>query len=251
LEFGGEMALFRRKKTRHKPRLPEGIRIYAIGDIHGRADLLQQLFTVIDNDLARSAPERAIQVFLGDYVDRGPDSRGVLDLLIDRQGCHETVFLKGNHEAFFLDVLQDPAKLQDWRNYGGLTTLMSYGVQPSMKPTAEQQIELIDALARSMPAEHLAFLRNLPLSFDCGDFFFAHAGVRPGLALDRQTEADLLWIREEFLNSEEDFGKLVVHGHTPVATPDFRPNRINIDTGAYATGNLTLLTIQGDSLLAI
>jgi serine/threonine protein phosphatase 1 len=245
------MGLFRRKKAQRKPSLPEGVRIYAIGDVHGRSDLLQQLFTVIDNDLARSAPDQAIQVFLGDYVDRGPDSRGVLDLLIDRRRRHETVFLKGNHEAFLLDVLQDASKLQDWRNYGGLTTLMSYGVQPSMKPTAEEQTKLIDALIRVMPTEHVEFLRDLPLSFSCGDFFFAHAGVRPGLSLERQTEADLLWIRDEFLNSEDDFGKFVVHGHTPVAVPDIRLNRANIDTGAYATGNLTLLTIQGDSLLAI
>jgi serine/threonine protein phosphatase 1 len=250
------MGLFRRNKTRRKPCLPDGVRIYAIGDIHGRADLLEQLFTVIDNDIARSTPEQVIQVFLGDYVDRGPDSRGVLDLLIERQHRFEqyrfeTVFLKGNHEAFLLDVLQDPAKLQDWRNYGGLTTLMSYGVQPSMKPTAEEQVRLIEDLARAMPDAHLDFLRSLPLSFTCGDFFFAHAGVRPGLPLERQTEADLLWIRDEFLTSEDDFGKCVVHGHTPVAAPDIRANRINIDTGAYATGNLTLLTIQGDSLLAI
>ncbi|QAU48767.1 metallophosphoesterase family protein [Bradyrhizobium guangzhouense] len=245
------MGLSTRLRKKIKPRLPDGVRIYAIGDVHGRADLLQSLLTVIDADLAKSNPGRAIQVFLGDYVDRGPDSRGVIDLLIERSKTHETVCLKGNHEVFLLEVLKDPARLQEWRHYGGLLTLVSYGITPTMNPTAEQQTELIEALNRAIPPEHLAFLQQLPSSFTCGDFFFVHAGVKPGIALDRQKDEDLLWIREEFLESERRFGKYVVHGHTPVSTPDIRPNRINIDTGAYATGNLTLLTIQGDSLLAI
>jgi Calcineurin-like phosphoesterase len=241
-------ARFRKKS---KPRLPDGTRIYAIGDVHGRADLLQSLLTVIDADIARSRPERAIQVFLGDYVDRGPDSRGAIDLLIERSERFETVCLKGNHEVFLIEVLKDPAKLQDWRHYGGLLTLVSYGIRPSMNPTPEEQVELIAQLQRAIPAEHLSFLQQLPSSFACGDFFFAHAGIRPGVPLEKQRDEDLLWIRDEFLNSDERFAKYIVHGHTPVTTPDIRPNRINIDTGAYATGNLTLLTIQGDSLLAI
>jgi serine/threonine protein phosphatase 1 len=245
------MALFRRNSRKRRPSLPEGVRVYAISDIHGRSDLLQQLFTVIDVDLARSRPERAIQVFLGDYVDRGPDSRGVLDLLIERRQSHETVFLKGNHEAFMLDVLREPAKLQDWRQYGGLLTLMSYGMRPTMNPSDEEQVELIKALSEAVPADHMRFLHGLESSFSCGDFFFVHAGVRPGIPLDLQREDDMFWIREEFLNSEINFGKYIVHGHTPVSAVDIRPNRINIDTGAYATGNLTLLTIQGDSLMAL
>jgi len=245
------MGLSRRFRKKTKPRLPDGLRVYAIGDVHGRADLLQSLLTVIDADLSRSAPERAIQVFLGDYVDRGPDSRAVLDLLIARSKTHETVCLKGNHEVFLLEVLKDPTRLQEWRHYGGLLTLVSYGISPTMNPSAEQQVELIEGLRRALPPEHLAFLQQLPSSFTCGDFFFVHAGVKPGVPLERQKDEDLLWIREEFLNSEDRFGKYIVHGHTPVSVPDIRPNRINIDTGAYATGNLTLLTIQGDSLMAI
>ncbi len=245
------MGLSKRFRKNVKPRLPDGVRIYAIGDVHGRADLLQSLLTVIDADLARSAPERAIQVFLGDYVDRGPDSRAVIDLLIERSKSHETVCLKGNHEVFLLEVLKDPARLEEWRRYGGLLTLVSYGINPTMNPTPEQQIELIEGLRQALPPEHLSFLQQLRPSFACGDFFFAHAGVKPGVALERQKEEDLLWIREEFLEFERRFGKYVVHGHTPVSVPDIRSNRINIDTGAYATGNLTLLTIQGDSLLAI
>jgi serine/threonine protein phosphatase 1 len=238
-----------RKKT--KPRLPDGVRIYAVGDVHGRADLLQSLLTVIDADIERSRPEQAIQVFLGDYVDRGPDSRGTLDLLIERRARFETVCLKGNHEVFLLEVLKNPAKLQDWRHYGGLLTLASYGIRPSMNPSPEEQVELIAELQRAIPPEHLAFLQQLPSSYVCGDFFFVHAGVRPRVPLEKQRDEDLLWIRDEFLNSDERFSKYIVHGHTPVASPDIRPNRINIDTGAYATGNLTLLTIQGDSLLAL
>jgi serine/threonine protein phosphatase 1 len=245
------MGLSRRFRKKTKPRLPDGVRVYAIGDVHGRADLLQSLLTVIDADLARSAPRRAIHVFLGDYIDRGPDSRRVLDLLIARSRSHETVCLKGNHEVFLLEVLQDPTRLQEWRHYGGLLTLVSYGITPTMSPTAEEQVELIEGLKRAIPPEHLAFVQQLPSSFTCGDFFFVHAGVKPGIPLERQRDEDMLWIREEFLACEEHFGKYVVHGHTPVSAPDIRSNRINIDTGAYATGNLTLLTIQGDSLLAI
>ncbi len=245
------MGLSRHFRKKTKPRLPDGVRVYAIGDVHGRADLLSSLLTVIDADLHRSKPERAIQVFLGDYVDRGPDSRAVLDILIERGKTHETVCLKGNHELFLLEVMKEPARLEEWRQYGGLLTLLSYGVTPSMNPTPEEQVELIEALKQAIPPEHLAFLEQLRPSFTCGDFFFVHAGIRPSIALEKQTAQDLLWIRDEFLNCEDRFGKYVVHGHTPVPVPDIRPNRINIDTGAYATGNLTLLTIQGDSLLAI
>jgi len=245
------MALFRRKVIRSKPCLPEGLRIYAVGDIHGRSDLLKQIFSVIDVDLKNSPPRRAIEVYLGDYVDRGPDSRGVLDLLIQRGRGHETVCLKGNHEAFMLEVLKEPAKLQDWRQYGGLLTLTSYGLRPTMNPTPDDQGNLIRGLSAALPPSHMQFLNGLPASFTAGDYFFVHAGVRPGVALPSQREEDMFWIREEFLNSEDDFGKYVVHGHTPVSVPDIRPNRINIDTGAYATGNLTLLSIQGDSMMAI
>src|SRR4051794_11089577 len=159
------MGLSKRFRKNIKPRLPDGVRIYAIGDVHGRADLLQSLLTVIDADLDRASPGRAIQVFLGDYVDRGPDSRAVLDILIRRRETHETVCLKGNHEAFLLDVLKDPSRLQDWRHYGGLLTLLSYGVAPTVNPSPEQQVELIGALERAIPAEHRDFLEGLPTSF--------------------------------------------------------------------------------------
>jgi serine/threonine protein phosphatase 1 len=233
------------------PRLPDGIRIYAISDVHGCADLLQKMFTVIDRDLATIGSTRAIHVFLGDYIDRGPDSRKTIDLLIDRGRKHESVFLKGNHEAFLFDVLKNPSQLQDWKQFGGLQTLTSYGLRPSLNPDPAEQSELIKELAQAIPLHQRRFFNNLRLRFVCGDFFFVHAGVRPGVALAKQQEQDLLWIREEFLASEEHFAKYIVHGHTPVREPDRRFNRINIDTGAYATGNLTLLTVQGDSMLAL
>jgi len=233
-----------------RARLPEGLRVYAIGDIHGCADLLSGVFDLIDDDLARSRPQRAIQVFLGDYVDRGPGVSRTLDLLIARGQTHEAVFLRGNHEAILSDFLRDHRVLTDWLRLGGATTLMSYGVPA----TAGDVVGDADAeaaraaLSRAMPRSHLAFLGNLAPSLTCGDFFFAHAGVRPGIPLDRQSEQDLMWIREPFLSSREDFGKVVVHGHTPVRDADIREHRVNIDVGGYATGRLAVLAIEDHRL---
>jgi serine/threonine protein phosphatase 1 len=243
------LGFLRSRRIVNPPRLPDGIRIYAVGDIHGRSDLLKERFTVIDADMARNPVSQPVEVYLGDYIDRGPDSAHTLDLLLERSLYRETVFLRGNHEAYLLEVLRDPKKLEDWRQFGGLQTLISYGIQPTLSPDATEQTDLIAALIEVMPRDHLSFLQSLKSSFLCGDFFFVHAGVRPGIPLKEQQEADLLWIRNEFLDSDENFGKFIVHGHTPVREPDIRPNRINIDTGAYATGNLTLLTIQGSSML--
>jgi calcineurin-like phosphoesterase family protein len=238
-------------KASRKPQLPEGVRIYAVGDIHGRADLLQDMFAAIDHHLAHAGPARSLHVFLGDYVDRGPCSRQTIDLLIDRSRHHDVIFLKGNHEAFLLEVLENPDRLEAWTEYGGMQTLMSYGITPSLRRNREERLRLVEALAAAMPSEHRQFLSQLRTSFTCGDFFFVHAGVRPGIPLRRQREADLLWIRDEFLRSERRLAKFIVHGHTPVLKPDIRSNRINIDTGAYATGVLTLLLIEGDRMSAI
>jgi serine/threonine protein phosphatase 1 len=251
LEVKQMLGLSRSTGGVRKPRLPVGIRIYAISDIHGCADLLQKMFTVIDRDLTTVGSMRPIHVFLGDYIDRGPESRQTIDLLVNRSRKHETVFLKGNHEAFLFDVLKSPSQLQGWKQYGGLQTLASYGLTPSLNPDEAEQAELIKELANKIPPYQRRFFNSLRLRFVCGDFFFVHAGVRPGVPLPQQKEEDMLWIRDEFLESEERFSKYIVHGHTPVQQPDIRPNRINIDTGAYATGNLTLLTIQGDSILAL
>jgi len=239
------------KKPRKKPSLPNGVRIYAVGDVHGRADLLDPILLRIRKDFMASPAPRAVQVFLGDYIDRGPASRAVLDRFTTRLHVMETVFLKGNHEAFMEAFLESPSVLSDWRQYGGLETLTSYGLYPSLNPNATEQLELANALRTRLPAAHLNFLRSLRPSFSCGDFFFVHAGVKPGVPLSDQREEDLLWIRDEFLLYEHSFGKIVVHGHTPVREPEIRSNRINIDTGAYATGHLTCIRIEGDSIAFI
>jgi serine/threonine protein phosphatase 1 len=143
------------------------------------------------------------------------------------------------------------SRLADWKQYGGLQTLTSYGLRPTLSPDQAEQAELIAELAHRIPPDHRRFFNSLRPRFVCGDFFFVHAGVKPGVPLEQQKEEDLLWIRDEFLQSKENFGKYIVHGHTPVLTPDIQPNRINIDTGAFATGNLALLTIQGGNMIAI
>lgn len=231
-----------------RPVVPDGLRVYAIGDIHGRADLLGQTFARIDEDLDRRPVAKALQVFLGDYVDRGPESAGVLDRLIARSQTHQTLCLKGNHELYLLEFLENPSILKVWAQYGALTTLHSYGLKPMLNAGLKEQAELAEALRQAMPKNHRQFLAQLPLSFTCGDFYFVHAGVRPSTPLSRQSEDDLLWIRNEFLCHEEPFEKVVVHGHTPVMEPDVRSNRINIDTGAYATGRLTCLRLERDDI---
>jgi serine/threonine protein phosphatase 1 len=241
----------RSPKSVKKPRLPDGLRIYAISDIHGCAHLLEQMLAVIDADVAHSKPYRAIEVFMGDYIDRGPDSRATLDLLIRRAGRGNAIFLKGNHEAFLDEIFHDPARINDWLRVGGLQTLLSYGLSPSPSPNDLEQRELVRELVAAIPPHHREFLKRLRLTFTCGDFLFVHAGLRPGVPLSEQREADLLWIREEFLQSKKNFGKYVIHGHTPVRSAEILANRANIDTGAYATGNLTLLSIQGSRLLAV
>ena len=224
--------------------MPEGTRVYAVGDIHGRLDLLDGLLARVDADMAKHPAPYAIRVFLGDYIDRGPDSKRVLDRLIDYGRAQPTVCLMGNHEVFLREFLRNPDTLSVWSSCGGLDTLSSYG----LAPTIGAQRELASDLDRVLPSSHRDFLGNLRQYFICGDFFFVHAGVRPGICLSEQSEDDLLWIREDFLSCQNNFGKIVVHGHTPVPEPDVRPNRINIDTGAYATGRLTCLVLESDEI---
>jgi hypothetical protein len=219
-----------------------------VGDIHGRSDLLERQLAAIDADCKQRPIARPITVFVGDYIDRGPDSRNVLDLLLQWQQAHEAIFLRGNHETFLPRFLSDPGSLDEWRQYGGLETLLSYGLQPSINPDRHEQIRLAIELADILPSEHLDFLESFELSFSCGDFLFVHAGVRPCVPIHEQTEDDLLWIRDDFLTWEEPFERFVVHGHTRVSEPDLRPNRINIDTGAYATGRLTCVVIENTAV---
>ena len=234
-----------------QPTIPHDTRIYAIGDVHGRADLLKQMFAAIDASLISYPIRHAVQVLVGDYIDRGPNSRDVIEALIARASEHQMVYLKGNHEDYALQFLSDPSLLAEWSRVGGVNTLMSYGVKPSLKENAAEQRAVADAFRMALSPRHLHFMRSLVLTYSCGDYFFTHAGVRPGIPLAEQSEQDLLWIRDDFLLHEEDFGKIIVHGHTPAAAPEVRPNRINIDTGAFATGRLTCLVLQGAEMAVI
>jgi serine/threonine protein phosphatase 1 len=231
-----------------KPRVPRGIRVYAIGDIHGRIDLLREVFDRIDASIEAYPVKHALHILLGDYIDRGPHSREVIDALLARKRQHAIVCLKGNHESYAMQILNDPSILSEWTQWGGINTLLSYGVKPSTRNDPQDDKVVAGAFRVALPESHRNFIQSLALSFTCGDYFFTHAGVRPGVPLNEQREQDLLWIREDFLLHEEDFGKVIVHGHTLTAEPDVRPNRINIDTGAYATGRLTCLVLQGDEM---
>lgn len=223
---------------------PGGMRIFVVGDLHGRADLLDDLARRIENDL-KSAPANVATVFLGDYIDRGPQSAAVLDRL--SRGAFPTpiVALRGNHEQTMLDAFDDESVFEAWRQLGGLETLVSYGVDVSQLMRGQGYEAARAQTLEKTPATHREFLNSLPLRHELGDYFFCHAGVRPGVPLARQAAADLLWIRHEFLDSSAFHGKMIVHGHTPVSKPDIRPNRINIDTGAYATGVLSCLVLEG------
>jgi serine/threonine protein phosphatase 1 len=231
--------------------LPAGLRIYAVGDIHGRLDLLNELLAQINSDIGLRPTARPVYVFLGDYIDRGPSSRETIDRLIEHGATHESVFLKGNHELIAIKCLSDRGLFDQWLRLGGLETLVSYGVPAETLANGKQIAELQSAFHSALPQTHFRFFRDLQNSFACGDFFFAHAGVKPNVELSRQKENDLLWIRGEFLSSKDDFGKIVVHGHTPTREIEVRPNRINIDTGAFATGRLTCLAIEGETLSVI
>jgi serine/threonine protein phosphatase 1 len=227
------------------------MRLYAVGDIHGRLDLLEKLLLRTIADIAARPIVRPVFVFLGDYIDRGPSSRETIDRLIEHGHQHESVFLKGNHELIAIKCLSDRSLFDQWLRLGGHETLVSYGVAAEIRAGVKQVVQLQAAFHSAMPQAHFRFFRDLRPSFACGDFFFAHAGVKPAIELSRQKESDLLWIREEFLSSTDDFGKIVVHGHTPINEIEARPNRINIDTGAYVSGRLTCLVIDNNSLSVI
>jgi len=226
--------------------VPPGLRIYAIGDIHGESRALDQLHSRIAKD-AEIWHGRKLLVYLGDYVDRGDDSAGVIARLTDSPlpgfACR---YLMGNHDATMLDFLSDPGSHQAWLGFGGLETLASYGVRAPADPgtAASRALALSEALAACLPAAHRSFLEGLEGSVTVGDYLFVHAGIRPGCPIDRQKLEDLLWIREPFLSSRRWHGKRVVHGHTIVPAPETLPNRIAVDTGAYAGGSLTCLVLE-------
>ncbi len=229
------------------PSIPEGSRLYCIGDIHGRHDLLIQILDRIRQDL-ESYSGRVIIVYLGDFIDRGMNTREVVDTLIKSswEGV-EYVYLRGNHEQSLLSFLQDASVGKPWFSFGGNATLASYGVHfPKIPTRLEELLSIQIELRNQIPFSHLEFFKNTTYCYECGSYFFVHAGIRPGYPLSRQRPEDIMWIREEFLSSKKRFEKVVVHGHTIVSEPEVLPNRIGIDTGAYATGKLTCLILEGD-----
>ena len=221
----------------------ENRRLYAVGDIHGRLDLLDRLIAAIDRD-AKNHRGNCLTVTLGDYVDRGPSSRGVIERLASNPFPGDYVALKGNHEALLEAFLDDPGIGAQWRHFGGLETLHSFGVRVAPLMVERNFDEAAEQLRAALLPVHSEFLASLKTSLTVSRYFLCHAGVRPGVALERQSEEDLLWIRDEFLKSKMDFGKIVVHGHTPTEAPEVLPNRINIDTGAFATGRLTCAVLD-------
>lgn len=243
------MFLFRSRAAapKRKPALiPDGKRVYAIGDIHGRYDLLSAMLDTIARDASASAGEAQI-VFLGDYIDRGADSRSVIECLLggERRGW---TCLMGNHEAMLLAALDGELDWPMWLGHGGAETLFSYGLSSREFAGRAQPEALRDAVLTAIPPAHIAFLRALSGSVQIGDYFFCHAGIRPGVPLERQVLSDLLWIREDFTDSALDHGKRVVHGHTPVMEPEILPNRINVDTGAYLTHRLSCVVLEADQV---
>jgi len=227
---------------------PEDLRIYAIGDIHGRLDLLEKLQVKIEADAITAGHLKIIQIFLGDYVDRGPDSKAVVDFMLRRPPAGwDRVCLKGNHETMVLKFLGDENFLKKWSRSGGLETLHSYGAGLIEKMQDGDANKIQKKFKKKISKAHRNFFTHLKPSAEFGDYFFAHAGVRPSVELNAQTEDDLLWIRKEFISSNKNFGKIVVHGHTPVKQPEILPNRINIDTGAWSSDQLTCLVLEGET----
>lgn len=239
--------LFSRRGPRGpKGSLPAGERIYAIGDIHGRLDLLRQLLASIDaDDLARGVRNSRI-IFLGDLIDRGPQSAEVVARALEaRVARPETQFLMGNHEEVFLKAMHGDLKaLSFFTRIGGRETILSYGISEEEYRSADYP-ELFELLRARVPDEHVAFLESFEDLIVAGDYAFVHAGIRPGEALARQKPSDLRWIRNEFLTHRAGFEKIIVHGHTITEEIDVQDNRIGLDTGAYASGKLTAMGFEG------
>ncbi|MFG1479279.1 metallophosphoesterase family protein [Xanthobacter sp. V4C-4] len=227
------------------PRVAEGVRVYAVGDIHGHLDLLENLLRQMEQDQAAHPGRAHREIYLGDYVDRGPATAGVLDTLLRRQARQGAICLSGNHEELMLEAYRTYDAFIHWLRVGGRAAALSY--LPRLAATADDVEDryLWHRWRGAMPESHIDFLRGLGTTHVCGDYLFVHAGLRPGVPVEAQTRHDCLWIRHAFLDHGEPFEHVVVHGHTPVAEPEVRSNRIGIDTGAFASGRLTCLVLDG------
>jgi serine/threonine protein phosphatase 1 len=227
-----------------KPTIPPEQRVYAVGDVHGRIDLLEQLLVLLEHDNAKRGQAQTILVFLGDLIDRGPDSRGVVTRVRAGVDWARTIALMGNHEAVMLDILDGQSELlEQWLGFGGLATLDSWGISRNFAKQ-RTRAEILAALRNAVSPDERAWLGRMRISLRIGDYYFVHAGVRPDVALDRQVDDDRLWIRDDFLHSRKKHGAMIVHGHSISQNVEQRSNRIGLDTGAYITGKLTAIGLQ-------
>lgn len=240
-------SLFSRKAVAAPPprAIAAGERIYAIGDIHGRRDCLDELLARIEADDRRRPPARTTLVFLGDLIDRGGESRAVIEQASRLAEARPCIFLMGNHEEVFIDAWEgDEGAARLFHRIGGRETLLSYGVTEAEYDSADFP-RLVALLAAHVPVGDIAFLREFRDSHRSGDYLFVHAGIRPGTPIEEQRPADMRWIRDKFLDDDRDHGVCIVHGHSISAGIDEKSNRIGIDTGAYASGKLTAIGLDG------
>lgn len=229
-----------------EPRVPPGTRLYAIGDIHGRLDLFEALLTRVREDDAARGEAETLVILLGDLIDRGPDSAGVVRRAMAPLGWARTLAIKGNHEAAMLDAIDgDRTMLGVWLDNGGEAALRSWGVPEPIIATGTSE-QITAAVHAAVPRAERLWLAAMRQCVHIGDYYFVHAGVRPGVALERQTAQDSQWIRKPFLESRRAHGAMIVHGHSVATEVEQRPNRIGIDTGAYATGRLTALGLEAE-----
>ena len=223
------------------------MRLYGVGDIHGHDALLSEMLAAIEEDIAASEPAENIVVFLGDLIDRGPDSAAVVERLRTLGGPYKRVFLTGNHEEVLVRILDgDDEPVGDWLRFGGLECAQSYGIDPAWLKTVDSHCAG-DAVRTAVPADHGSFLRSFGDSFSAGDYLFVHAGIRPGVPLEQQTLTDLRWIRSPFLECRHRHPKVIVHGHSIAKQVEFRPGRIGVDTGAYRSGILSAIVLEGSA----
>jgi serine/threonine protein phosphatase 1 len=236
-------ALFGRNSA---PATAPGERIYAIGDIHGRTDLLQRMMVAIGrHSSARGLPQRMHIIVIGDVIDRGPDSRGALEWLDEaRHRMPDLLILLGNHEEMLLRALAgDEGTLRGWMRVGGAETVRSFGLEPYVE--GEDAVPWVQALRQAVPTAWSDWIASWPLTARSGDYLFTHAGLRPGVSIKRQARQHYLWGHEAFMADERDHGAVIVHGHTIIPEAEIRANRISIDTGAYASNMLSAICLDG------